>query len=381
MRLLKILVIDDDEKPSKKLVGLIENESNENYKYIVSFETDFDKGKKLVENNFYDVLIVDWKDKRDKPAGKNVLDFVYQYAYTPLIIYSGYPELVNEKETMFCKIVQKGANGFKDLMKGLLGIVESDIFLFKTSLEGDIKFSLRNFWKFFFLNWQKLKEDHKEEVIKLMILNRLGYTLSREKFIDFRDDHKLNIKGHPQNYYVYPPYSRDENNVLEVADILFLKNKEDDQLKQQLPGYENTDFYIVLTPSCDLEIRTNGKPKAEKVLIASCISVKTLHSKAPTVSGNKKQIENFYNDIKKKERYFLLPGTTIIPNSFVDFQSLYHINFDLINNSDVFKKITSLSYPYAQVLSREFSAYYNRIGFEDINDSIVIQRLNKNEKK
>ncbi len=377
MQFIKILIIDDEEKKSKNLMNLIKNESNEKYKYILSLETDFNNAKKLVEKDLYDILILDWKDKDDNFAGKKVLDFVYKYAYTPLIIYSAYPELIKMEETMFGKIVQKGANGFKDLMNGLLEIVESDLYLFKLSLEGDIIFSLRNFWKFFFLNWEILSKKHQEEIIKLMILNRLGYTLSREKFINFKSEHKLNIKGHPQNYYVYPPYSRDEINTLEVTDILLLKNKENEELKKQLYGYENTDFYIILTPTCDLEIRGDGKPKAEKVLIASCISIKSLHFEAPTISGNKKQIKNFFIDEKKRERYFLLPGTTFIPDSFIDFQSLYHVDFDLVNNNDLFEKITSLSYPFAQVLSREFSAYYNRIGFEDINDNIVIKRLDK----
>lgn len=365
----KIMVIDDDQLQLDTFTKEFNlyNEKNTKIHFILTVEQDFNQGLETISKNFYDILILDWMDDKENNQGDTILTELINSNFFPVIIYSGYTHEIHFEENYFCKIIQKGTKGFNQIIDSILEMLNSEIFVLKKNIEEDVRFFFKSFWKDFFLRWDEFKSNYSDDEIKILIINRLSFSLSREKFKHEELYNKM--RGHPLSYYIYPPSTSNESE-FEVGDII--KSK------------ETEEFFVILTPSCDCIKRPtkdqNGneilKCKADCLLLAPCINTMKLYKKE---GGN--NIIEFYNNFKTKMRYFYIPETKFIESSFIDFQSIKTLKYDKVSDIEKFEKVANFSYPFSQAIISEFISYYNRIGYEDMNIEIIYENLKNKFKR
>src|SRR5690606_11470573 len=134
---------------------------------------------------------------------------------------------------------------------------------------------------------------------------------------------------HPVEFYIYPPIDGE----YETGDIV--------------SSNESGKFYAILTPSCDLVLRTNGKRKADSILLISliplagiedCKQYAEIYKKENKNEEDNKKLEKLKKELKlwlrnnKGERYFFLPETPFLQASLIDFQQKRLVDYDQLKS-------------------------------------------------
>lgn len=212
------------------------------------------------------------------------------------------------------------------------------------------------FWDFVQHNWEKFKKFDDVDLSYLLV-RRLANSLSKEQLIKLIGDPKISLaKAHPMEFYIWPPI----NEEYEMGDILQIKGQ----------------TYILLTPSCDLVLRTSsGKRKADRILLAKCMNLKDTekYKKFNSNRSNKPAKEDVTDLMKNKiPRYFFLPKSPFIEDVLIDFQDTLTVSYGDLTK---YTKIAKLDDPFAQSVLASFIAYYCRVGTEDLDIDSLIKTL------
>jgi hypothetical protein len=188
--------------------------------------------------------------------------------------------------------------------------------------------------------------------------------LTQEKIVDLigEEDYNADI-AHPIEIYIYPAISAEYR----AGDLLKKDNK----------------FYLLVTPSCDMVLK-KGIRKAEGVTLIECVPLseskefkefsEAKNSGDTGKINEKKGKLKLFIENRSGERYFFLPGTHFIADSFVDFQK---ISAGEYNSLQSFEKIAELDTAYADSLIAKFVRYYNRIGTRDLNSDLIIDKIER----
>ena len=136
-------------------------------------------------------------------------------------------------------------------------------------------------------------------------------------------------------------------------------------------------FYVILTPSCDLVLRS-GKMKAEMVVLSECIQLGSRKEyqdwKSEPSSSNKERLRRLLTSRPKgqEDRYFYLPAAWNVPDLVADLQKVTSIPRKELES---YRKIASLDSPFAEALSYRFNRYMGRVGVPDLDIDGVLDRL------
>ncbi|GAB16205.1 hypothetical protein ARGLB_113_00610 [Arthrobacter globiformis NBRC 12137] len=143
------------------------------------------------------------------------------------------------------------------------------------------------------------------------------------------------------------------------------------------------DYWIVLTPSCDLVLGRNadgrGGPKAARILLARLVPVDGHGSVAKAlqdgpvsnnVRGPAVQILRNRNDF----RWFYLPEFLGVPDRLVDLEHLVTHEYDAVS---AWERIADLDSPFAEELLARQSHWRGRIGTPELglDDSALLDGL------
>jgi CheY-like chemotaxis protein len=372
---LNVLFVDDDEKLRTNLVKVFDQESIEGHTLIASQAATFDDGKKLVGENDFDIVILDLYKGEPKEGneklGIEVLKEIQSVAFIPVIFYTGLTKDLAGIESEVVGVVNKGEGGIEQLKVELTRIIKSNIALIKRKVNDHVRIALRDyFWKTVHDDKKTIDPIKNDISIGYLLLRRLAHSLSKENIKSLLSDDKIQDgKAHPMEFYIYPSDSGEYVS----GEIL----KKDNQ------------YYAILTPDCDFVLRANGRRKAEKVLLASAVLVSelddfknysALKAKVEKSVKEKSQFSNLQGKLKnwmgnkegEKDRYFFLPGTPFIDNLVLDFQNKTMVNYEDLKT---FQRIAKLDTPFAQSMVANFTRYYNRIGFPDIDTDYILNSI------
>jgi len=204
--------------------------------------------------------------------------------------------------------------------------------------------------------WKKEVED-KDKIEKV---------LSRHILAHLAESLKLTVEGdfekcHPAEVYIIPPVKKD----FFTGDIL--KDK------------DSGEYFLILTPACDMELRKQGdnniKRNADKIILSKLIKF----SQVPEVSEyiknqskeKKKDVEKYMKN--KKGRYHYLPSFGIqIPGFLIDFQDINQIDQEELASYD---RVASIDEPFLKDIIARFTSYYARQGSPDLDMDIILRRL------
>ena len=132
-------------------------------------------------------------------------------------------------------------------------------------------------------------------------------------------------------------------------------------------------YYVIMTPSCDFQMRSNGTRNVEVVVLFEAFLLKengdyvNYYTKR---TGKSKLLNLMHN---KLPRYHYLPGTSFISDLVIDFQKKKLISYDDLQKQ--FERIAILDSPFAESLLSRHIAYYSRIGTPDLDIDYIINDL------
>ena len=375
---LRILFIDDEEKIRTNLVKIFDNETIGGHTLVAESAETFEIGMDKISKRDYDIIILDLckgepSETAEKP-GYAVLKLVQSLAFVPVIFYSGLTKDLADFASEVIGVVNKG-DGVDKLKSEIERIITSKIALLKGQIYGHLRESLRQyFWETVHAE-KKVFEPIKNDIsLGYLLLRRFSNSLSKENIKQLLGDDKIKTdKAHPMEFYIFPIDADPTKEEYQAGEIL----EKDGQ------------YYAILTPDCDLVLRSSGLRKADKILLATTTLFKSLpdfakysqlKNKQDRTEKENQQLPNLEGKLKnwmgnrggEQDRFFFLPSTPFIDNLVIDFQVKTMIGYEDLKS---YRRVAKLDLPFAQSMISSFIRYYNRIGFPDIDAEYVLENL------
>ena len=373
----RVLVVDDELEVGTTISELLESyvSASDPRPIITRFEPSFDKAIELLLSETFDILVLDIRDESSHTpsdeAGIVVFDEIRGRRFIPIIFYTALPDVsVNISNAPFVQTVSKIAvDPVADLEGAIENVISSGLPRLLQSVSNHLADVERAFMvDFVEHNWPDLID--RPEDIAYLLSRRLAVSFeegseSLAQELGQADGTTLEDVIHPTRYYVQPP-----NSSYRMGDLLATpKSTEEDA--------DTGRLYVVLTPSCDLVLRS-GRMKADRVVLSQCLALDSFKAyqdwKSAPSSNNEELLRRLLTSRPKgqEDRYFYLPAAWNVPDSVVDLQSVTSIQWEELEN---YGKIALLDSPFAEALSYQFNRYIGRVGMPDLDIDGVLRRL------
>lgn len=378
---VRILLVEDDEIMARSTADAIQRRavSTSGHRARVDVAVKFEDAMDLIAERRYDLIILDIRDQAsvDNATSSNqsepddateadkgliIYEAVRRRRFLPIIFYSAVAHLAAHHDNPpFVSVVSKLAEEDNALRQAVIAVFDSPLPGLIRAVAAHVDETLRKFMIEFVENhWLQLAEPFSHDDLAYLMTRRLARSLD-ETFVAELAGHGPAAAGdkvHPMRMYVVPP-----TGVLAVGDIV-----------RDATGRRA----IVLTPTCDLVIRADARPKADRVLVAECLPLSGMQECADwigsaSVANQKKLDALIANNGRQKDRYYYLPAAWGVPDLLADLQLLRSVPFDEFDQ--IFTRECSLDEPYAQSLTAQLGRFVGRIGTPDIDPEIVRARI------
>lgn len=346
----RILIIDDDSDSVAGVKAEIEERIPDAFIHV----RDFSNAVESVSSFCPQVVILDLM--RGNPAegddpGRALFDDIWNTKHCPTIIHSARAEDYQDRfqDDPFVKIVTKGSGADVKVVEFL------DEFREAIDSLGTVEGWLHNALNQFLVHGRK--EFFSQGAEKPGLVERAAIRHVAAS-IDEPSDQAQELQ--PWECYVFPPIP--ESNLF-LGDLVKLRGAAND---------DPSGYYVVLTPSCDLEPRgKDGIPNVSNVLLAKCAPIeaflKACNLDEAGASKAKKRIppflrQGFYQNILP------LPGfPERWPELAADFRELALVDFNSIGHGDMntdgeYVRIASLDSPFRELVSWAYIQYAARPG-------------------
>lgn len=396
-KFLRLLYVEDDVDNQKDLKDVLSGRKVNDYSIIVDCESSFEDA--IEKSQRYHIVILDlYKGpaiKGGEDAGSKVFEKVRNAFFVPIIFYSGNIGVIKDLKSQVVGVASKGGD-VDELISEIERLTRHNLPFLKERIHECIEDEFRKyFWDVIQEQSDKFIPDANDFSLGYMLLRNFADSLSKENIKRIVCDESIKEdKVHPMEFYIYPMNKKKE---YECGEIVRRKS--------------NNDICVILTPSCDFVKRSDGKRKADNILLANTILLTSTQEYAKFMGVKKeynqiaeyedmlrkakdeneerdlnnkiKKVQNSISNLKssftqfinsgKSDRYFFLPGTPFIDNRVVDFQKQEIVSFSSLR--DDFERVAKLDNPFAQSMISSFIRYYDRIGFPDIDAEYVMNHL------
>lgn len=386
----RIYVVDDDAHMSETIGELVapaaRNEADQAPE--IACEQSFVEAMSVLENREFDLLILDVRNQAmeesapdaDSDLGKQIYREIRSRRFTPIVFYTALPTQVEGlANPPFVQVLSKIAEDpVQDLRDAVSMVFDSGFPLLHRALTHRVESITRDFMiQFVETNWDEL-QDHQADVAHLL-MRRLGISLERggaelATELGFPPEEGSDETVHPTRCYVPLPTGD-----YTTGDLL----NGPSALQSDAEGREDTHWYIILTPSCDL---VSGRKKTDYVVLARCLPLGSFKEfqqwrdaletdQGASPESKQRNLEALLRSRPhrgQEDRYHYLPAAFEVPDLMVDNQKIVHI---LYENLDSYRRVASLDSPYSEELSHRFNRYIGRLGTPDLDLSTALQRM------
>ena len=372
----RLLFVDDEDDICHRVKDYLEGEqiAATNEQMYVKTLTDFDKALEALEQQRFDILILDVRlgspdiESKAEEVGIKTLEKIQERCFIPVIFYTALPHLVENLETSLIQVVRK-----TEKLPRLLEVVE-EIFsghlpTVNRALIRHLETVQRDYmWDFVAKHEADLIGTADRTALAYLLTRRLAMYLSgpgiRQLAQDLGDSTGSSVDDntvHPMRYYVMPPVE-----TLPLTGDLYRGNIG-----------EQDGYWVLLTPSCDFVERRRSRPaNAERVLMAHCALLTEQEEYQDWVadpsSGKLKSLLKNHREGSQAERFYFLPGALDLPDLVVDFQQL--VTLPRAKMDDL-EQLASLDSPFAEAILACFARYFGRLGTPDLDTNSIINRL------
>ena len=392
MDVWRLLVVDDDEVICNQIKDFLEGEKgNDGESIEVEIINEFSRALETLEKQRFDLVILDLRvgsleDYPEEEAGEKTLQAVKKRLFIPVIFHTGLPHLAEDLKSDLVDVITKSGD-LDQLLDAIKKMFETKLPQINKAITRHVEEVQRQYmWDFVAKHWSDFGKPDNEGELAYLLTRRLALSLSvtniRElktelgsligKVLEDSSQNESISHAHPVTYYICPVISKNHR----TGDLY---------------KHQDGDFYVLLTPSCDLVIRNNIRCKAEQVLIAKCVLLEQqeeyLNWNNPT-NLNKTQLEKLQKKLKslmtngkvdgrQEDRFYFLPGVQAlnIPDLIIDLHQLHNVSYVEFDTPKPWERRASLDRPYAEALSAKLTRYLGRIGTPDLNTQVVLDRL------
>ncbi len=371
---MNLLFVEDEPEMVKPVIRLIERKLEDMNCKVV----DFDIAVDTIQSQQPDIVVLDLlvggASATPNIEGLKTRDFIWDYRFCPIIVYSAEPEIYNERyeKHPFVSCIKKGGSSAHELLEALVALRPHVAALKEAESHIGQQFALamRTVAPYAFSTFED--PERRNETIIRSGRRRLA------AFMDNLSKDGERLAGWEQ--YLYPPVSLDT----QLGDILWL-----------IDGKPNdpSSYRIVLTPSCDLVNSGRRSPKVRRVLVARCQTMKEgLDSTALCDMKPKKLQDRLEKDMLSKGHLgevIPLPAIEgVLPIMAANLKDLELIPIEDIgvSDADCFIRVASIDSPFRELVSWAYLQVACRPGLPDRNfgawrDEILTQLENDAKKK
>ena len=365
MNTMKILLVEDNEQQQiafKSSVAVFNDSNQLNVEYEIA--KDISGALKKIDGS-YDGAIIDLRLDNDEEDGNEIVrQLGDSFTRIPIIFVTVFVDEVIDHPSVIKKRHRIGARYESDLalfqeiyntgltrIMGGRGIIEeslSKVFLENLLPQIDI--------------WRSYGETDPERTEKAL----LRYTLNHLFQLLEEDDEKC----FPEEVYLYPPMS--EN--FTTGSIVTAENQ----------------WFVVLSPACDLVIKKNGEFRTDCVLCVEIENTDDILDKVLTTAG----IKRMRDADEKKERtekllekifkdnytfyYHWLPETDFFKGGFLNFRKLQTLSEDEFRERFQQPCIQISPFAVKDIVSR-FSSYYGEKEQPDLDNEDFIDHYTQQQ--
>ena len=337
MSMLQLLLVEDDTAMVEQYEAVRDYYVEEHDRQIeVRVETTLDDAKRTLDGSI-DAAIVDLNLGGGTTDGEEVIDELKEHFRVPVAVLTGTPDDA-ENVPPVVGVYTKGEHGFDEVLDRLWGIHEIGL----TKIMGGRGLLEDRLNRVFLKNllptinaWVGYGEKDPERTEKALLRYALGHLVA-----DLEGDE---TPCYPEEVYLAPPLE----DSLQTGTLVQCK--------------EGETCHVVMTPACDLVIRSKGKhkgkPKSDVVVVAEVVPEDALFEKLSANADRKRKLK----DNNDSNCFHWLPGCGPIIGGFVDFRRLKTVPWSKFD-----KKFDNLNARVApsfvkDIVSR-FSSFYARQG-------------------
>ena len=265
----QILHVDDDTMVLEQVSEYVQGEDIDGWgRPRVVGITSFDEALRTLEERRFDLVILDVRlggheDQDLAPSeeeGVRTLAEIRKRRFVPVVFWTGLPGKVEHLRGPLVRIGDK-SNDVADLQEAIRELFGTGLPSLNRALRHLIEEEQRRYmWDFVAEHWDELRHDGDHTGLAYLLVRRLGRSLSGPGI----EHVAAELGGGGPNapaagtiqaaeMYIVPPLPNTKPGVSEIM-------RED--------AGDNSSWWFVLTPSCDLEHST----KLDRVLMAACLS-------------------------------------------------------------------------------------------------------------
>lgn len=377
---IEFLLIDDDNEQSELLKIAIDEINTESGNSKLSFRTVNTPEDAMIALYSYSfqAIIIDLKllakddvvNNDEEISGNILLKKIIEKEIIPIVVRTGFPEKISSEINKNIVDVYPKEEPLYDIIKKLIKSYSDSVFKIFGS-KGEISKNIKElFWSIIPECFSKnnaevssLSFEKKETVIIRYISSWFNNKyMFDEKYID----------ADPIEMYMFP------NPIEQVCNCDIFERKNN----------EICDYYIVLTPSCDL-----ANKKIDEVILCKIkgydeipefIDKLNIYNMETSKESNKAKTAKTYltkwfrNAHTESIRYHFLPKFGKFSGGFVDFRSIISLKYNRKTGkikSTNYKKIGVITESFKRDIVARFSSYYHRQGQPEFNCDSVLNKF------
>ena len=330
---MKILLIEDEQSEIDIFQKIVKiwNKQNLQQKITCEQAKDLSEAESKLDNSF-DGAIVDIKLGNDKNAGNQITKKIHETLMRiPIVVYTGFPEFVNRKNPAILAVITRAEKTYKYALEILADVYNTGITRILGG-RGEIEKLLHKVFIQSLLpqkaTWIAHGKTHPDETEKALLRYTINHLIQQ-----LDEDCK---EYFPEEFYLSS--LRDE---IQTGSIV------------QEKGTATTNYFVILTPACDLYPRKNGKPKTDVYLLV--------------------KIGDLKKDCRRALYYYELPKDGIFLGEALNFRHLRTIEKE--NFDEGFEKLkVQISPPFIKNIIARFSSYYARQGEPEIRKIPAVKK-------
>lgn len=362
----KVLVVEDNEDDLATFRSTLDRYSEEkkDRKFIPVYAVNLGEAIDKLDNSF-DGAIIDLRLNGDSNAGNEVIEKIIRDYRIPVVVFTGTPEKVGPRDLV--EIFKKGEIQYDVILDKLYEIYQTGL----TKIFGGRGYLEETMNTIFWLNIFPIIETWKTYCAQGRQTEKalLRYTIS----------HMIEALGieselyFPEEMYIAPPISND----IKTGSVIKMKDAD--------------DYYIVLSPACDMVIHS-GNYKTDHIMVCAIedlnmsLVVKAKEDEKIEIRAeddDQVKIEKGHRKTRAKDilsklprnsysMYFhFLPKTGLFPGGFVNFRKIE--TYKLTDFKQKFENPSvQISSAFVKDIISRLSTYYARQGQPDFDfDSLT----------
>ncbi|MCU0287406.1 MAG: hypothetical protein MUF15_13560 [Acidobacteria bacterium] len=358
---LNLLVVEDNDgqiKAWETAIDLFNRDKSKNLNLKAEIKKDLESGLAAISSNNFDAAIVDLKlsPENSELDGNKIITEIQKKQRFPIVVVSGLPQDMKEttgEENALFKVYKRDQKPFKDILMEIVSIYNTGITKLLGRGENGLISSIEKSLQEIF--WSHISHSFDEISSSLLDTKKvlMRYTLTHLFEYLSEGDTTSSEFYYEGEMYMLPAINDN------LATGVLLKDK------------ASNEFFIILTPACDMVIRKNGSRKAEKIMLVQIEGIESISQ-----NKNGKDIEKLFKNNSSLNYHFLPPIKKFV-GGFINFQHISSIEDKKI--TDKFSIIGKVTAPFLKDIISRFSTYYARQGqpeldIKAVHDKIIVKK-------